>query len=52
MLRVLSSLDQDKSPTTLPTIGRNVPTSGYYLNPMEFLAGFHGESLSGKKSKK
>ncbi len=28
------------------------PTSGYDLNHMEFLTGFHGKSLSGKKPKK
>jgi len=35
-----------------PATGRDVPTSGYYLNNMKFLMGFHGKSLSGKKSKK
>ena len=37
---------------TLPATGRDVPTSGYYLNNMDFLTGFHGKSLSGKKAKK
>jgi hypothetical protein len=36
----------------LPATGRDVPTLGYYLNNMEFLTGFHGKSLSGKKAKK
>jgi hypothetical protein len=32
--------------------GRDVLTLGYSLNHMEFLTGFHGKSLSGKKPKK
>jgi len=33
----------------LPATGRDVPTSGYYLNNMDFFTGFHGKNLSGKK---
>jgi hypothetical protein len=36
----------------LPATGRNVPASGFYLDNVDFLKGFHGKSLLGKKSKK
>jgi hypothetical protein len=36
---------------TLPVTGRNGPTSGYYLNNMEFLTGFHRKKLNWKEIK-
>jgi hypothetical protein len=34
---------------TLPAAGRDVLTSGYYLNNMEFITEFHRKELKGKE---
>jgi hypothetical protein len=49
MLWVISSLDLDRPATPCPPTGRNVPTSGYYLDNMEFLTEFHRKKLKWKE---
>jgi hypothetical protein len=39
-----------QNPYTLPATGRNVLTSGYYPNKMEFLTVFHRKKLKWKES--
>jgi hypothetical protein len=34
---------------TLPATGRDIPTSGHYLNNMDFFTGFHGKKLKWKE---
>jgi hypothetical protein len=34
---------------TLPATGRNIPTSGYYPNKVEFLTGFHRKKVKWKE---
>jgi len=48
----ISSLGVKRFVASRPSQAGVFPISGYDLNNMESLTGFHGENLSGKKPKK